>query len=73
MGLEVEATGDQRVEARIQRLARGGSQVGAADCSEFRAYEDGGAGAACAACISRASDACPARINSTERVMSSTN
>src|SRR5579883_1174411 len=43
MGLEVEAAGYQRVEARIQRFARSGGQVGAADRAEFRADEDGSA------------------------------
>src|ERR1700722_10521112 len=43
MRLEIEAAGDQRVEARVQRFARGSGQVGAAPRTEFRADKDCGA------------------------------
>src|SRR5262249_51816948 len=41
--LEVEATGNQRVETRVQRLARRGGQIRAAHGAEFRSNENGGA------------------------------
>ena len=39
--LVVEGAGDQNVEVRIARLARGGHQIGPGDGAEFRADEDG--------------------------------
>ena len=43
MGVEVEGAGDQHVEARLDRLARGGDESCAADGAVFRADQDRGA------------------------------
>ncbi|WP_089214434.1 hypothetical protein [Sphingopyxis indica] len=43
MRVEVERRGDQQVETRLHRLARGGGQVGARDGAIFGADEDCGA------------------------------
>ena len=45
VGVEVEGAGDQHVEARLGRLARGGDEIGAGDGAEFRADEDARRGA----------------------------
>ena len=43
MGVEVEGAGDQHVEARIDRLARGGDEVRPADGAVFGTDQDRGA------------------------------
>ena len=43
VGIEIEGAGDQHVEARLARLARGGDEIEPRDGAELRAEEDRGA------------------------------